>query len=129
MAGRGARVTDTLTPARRSALMARIRSKGTRPEAAVARILRRLKIRFRRHRKGLPGTPDFWLPGLRAAVFVNGCFWHGCPRHWRPPKSNSRFWREKVRRNRLRDGRAAAALRRMGIIPWTVWEHDLKGAT
>lgn len=115
-------MADVFSRKKRSAIMARIRSKRTRPEVEVARLLRKLKIRFRRNVAGLPGTPDFVLPGFRAALFVNGCFWHGhagC-RKAIIPRSNRGFWRLKIEKNIRRD---AATNRRLRKLKWRTLTH------
>lgn len=94
--------------------MARIRSKDTAPELAARRAASRAGLRYRLHVRGLPGTPDLVFPGRRAVVFVHGCFWHG---HGCRPGPAADWWRDKIERNRARDRRAAAALRRAG---WSV---------
>jgi DNA mismatch endonuclease, patch repair protein len=97
-----------------------------RPEAELAAALRAGGLRFARNARGLPGSPDFVVRGAMVAVFVNGCFWHRCPKHYREPATNAAWWREKMRRNVARDRRAARALRAMGYRVLTVWEHDLR---
>ena len=79
------------------------------------------------HRSKLPGKPDFVFPKPRLAVFVDGCFWHGCPKHATWPKTNRAFWRKKIARNRARDREVGHALRRMGWRVIRVWEHGLRG--
>jgi DNA mismatch endonuclease (patch repair protein) len=74
----------------------------------------------------LPGRPDFAFPARRLAVFVDGCFWHGCPRHGTLPKGNARFWREKIARNRERDREVNLELRRRGWRVIRIWEHELR---
>lgn len=118
---------DTLTPAERSERMARVRSRDTRPELAVRKLLFSMGFRYRLHDRKLPGTPDIVLPSRRKIVFVHGCFWH---RHVncalaRLPKSRKAFWGAKLESNRLRDGRVKAALRRSGWSVATVWECQL----
>jgi len=71
------------------------------------------------------GRPDFVFPARRLAVFVDGCFWHGCPRHGTMPKGNRSFWRAKITRNRERDREVGAELRRLGWKVLRVWEHEL----
>jgi DNA mismatch endonuclease (patch repair protein) len=118
---------DPLSPAQRSALMARVRSRGNAStEEAVARALRAHRVTGWLRRTRLPGSPDFYFPLARLALFVHGCFWHGCPRCYRRPKSNVAFWDEKRRQNRARDARVARELRARGIAVITVWEHELK---
>ena len=119
---------DPLSPAQRSALMARIRGKDTTPERLVRSLVHGLGYRFRLHRRNLPGSPDLVLPRLRTAIFVHGCFWHrhsGC-RFATMPSTRLRFWKEKFDRNVHRDRRSAAALRRLGWSVITVWECELR---
>ena len=121
-------MTDVFTPAQRSAVMARVKGRNTRPELAVRRLLWRARFRYRLHRRDLPGCPDLALPGRRTAVFVHGCFWHGhdCRRGAREPKQNADYWRAKIARNRARDAAVQAALAARGWRALTVWECELK---
>jgi DNA mismatch endonuclease (patch repair protein) len=116
---------DRLSPDRRSANMARIRSKDTAPEMAVRRFLHAAGLRYRLHRDRLPGKPDLVFPKWRICVFVHGCFWHGC-RHCidgtRRVKSNIDYWSGKVAENRARDARHKAALEEAGWTVFTIWE-------
>lgn len=120
-------MTDRLSPEARSRLMAKIRSRDTGPERAVRSILHRLGLRFRLHRKDLPGTPDIVLPGRETVVFVHGCFWHGhgC-KVGKMPKSRTDYWGPKIGANKVRDRRKAAALRRLGWRVISVYECELK---
>lgn len=106
--------------------MARIRSKDTKPELIVRKAVWAAGYRYRLHRKGLPGRPDLVFPGLRAVVFVHGCYWHGhsCQKG-RVPGQNSAFWKEKFEANIARDKRNQTALRRAGWEVATVWECSL----
>jgi len=120
-------MADTLTPERRSALMARIGGKNTTPELAVRSIVHRMGYRFRLHGRGLPGRPDLVLRGHGAAIFVHGCFWHahaGACR--RTPKSRLDYWVPKLEENRARDRRNVEALIADGWRVLTVWECELK---
>ena len=116
---------DTLTKSGRSALMSRITGNKLGPETRVAKAMRDVGLKFRRNVRSLPGSPDFVLK--RTAVFVHGCFWHGRPHHYRKPKSNSRFWSEKLAGNRRRDQRACRALRGLKWRVLTVWECQTRG--
>ncbi len=120
---------DTVTPARRSANMARIRSRDTKPELVVRHFLHAQGLRFRLHKKGLPGKPDIVLARRRSVVFVHGCFWHGCP-HCRAGRrkvlSNVDYWTAKLARNRDRDARTAAELTAAGWRVLTVWECETR---
>lgn len=121
-------MADTVTPEVRSAIMARIKSKGMKPEMRVRRLLHGLGYRYRLHRGDLPGRPDLVFPARRKVVFVNGCFWHlheGCDRV-RVPSSNRDYWVAKLNRNRERDRQNAALLERDGWGVMTVWECELR---
>ena len=80
---------------------------------------------WRRHPK-IFGKPDFIFPKFKIAVFVDGCFWHGCPRCYNEPKSNRAFWRQKIATNRKRDSAVNSALRKSGWQVLRVWQHELK---
>ena len=120
--------TDVYDAAKRSAVMARVKSTGTKPELLIRRILTELGARYRLHRKDLPGSPDVVMPGRRLAIFVHGCFWHGhdCARGSRVPKANRDYWLAKVARNTARDGRNVADLAAAGWRVETVWECEMK---
>jgi DNA mismatch endonuclease, patch repair protein len=119
---------DTLTKHERSALMSKVRSTGNRSTEKRLRLaLVRSGIRgWRMHPRSIPGQPDFWFPSGRVAVFVDGCFWHGCPRCLRLPKGNRAYWRSKIDGNRKRARRVARLLRAKGIRVLRVWEHRLR---
>lgn len=119
-------MADTMTPERRSALMKRVGRRDTKPELVVRRMLHARGWRYRLHRKGLPGTPDLVFATRRAAIFVNGCFWHGhsC-RLGRAPKSRAEFWGPKLDANRERDARKIAELVDTGWRVMTVWQCSL----
>jgi DNA mismatch endonuclease (patch repair protein) len=109
---------------RRSALMSRVRQRGTEAELAVAAALRRLGISYRLNVMSLPGSPDFANKRMKWAIFVHGCFWHrhtGCKRAT-VPKTNEDFWRDKFLTNRVRDARAIRQLRRLGFRVSLIWE-------
>ncbi|GAA0435565.1 hypothetical protein GCM10010357_66280 [Streptomyces luteireticuli] len=107
--------------------MSRQASRDTNPELAVRRLLHSAGHRYRLHRP-VPGMPrrtiDIAFPGLRIAVFLDGCFWHGCPEHATSPKANAEWWRQKLDRNMARDLETNRILEEAG---WTVlrfWEHE-----
>jgi DNA mismatch endonuclease (patch repair protein) len=120
--------TDVFTPEKRSAVMARVKGRDTKPELKLRRLLWRLGARYRLHRRDLPGSPDVVLPGRKLALFVHGCFWHGhdCARGARVPKANRDYWLGKVARNRARDVAARAALETAGWRVEVVWECEMK---
>ena len=105
--------------------MSRVRQRGTDLERRLRSALRRGGLRYRANVK-LPGTPDVVLKSGKIAIFVDGCFWHGCPLHGTMPKTNSDFWAEKIYRNRERDGQVDVTLRKLGWKAVRVWEHDIK---
>lgn len=109
--------------------MSRIRGKNTVPEVAVRRVVHRLGYRFRLYRKDLPGSPDLVFPRLKKIIFVHGCFWHGhdCGKG-KLPKSNVRFWRAKIVKNRERDTRTVKALRAAGWSVMILWQCQTKDA-
>lgn len=119
---------DALLPAARSKVMARVRSKHTRPELMVRRLTHAMGYRYRLHGNDLPGRPDLVFRSAKKVIFVNGCFWH---RHnacalARLPKSRVEFWLPKLEKNRVRDIRNRRALARRGWKVLTVWECQLK---
>lgn len=104
--------------------MSNLRTAGTGPELAIRHELHRRGLRYRVNVASLPGRPDIVLTRARIAIFVDGCFWHGCPEHAVAPKSNAEWWRSKLEANVARDRRDAARLHEAG---WTVvraWEHE-----
>lgn len=121
---------DTLTPAERSARMALVRAKDTKPELVVRHLVHGMGYRYRLHRRDLPGTPDLVFPGRSKVIFIHGCFWH---RHARCalarlPKSRGDFWLPKLTANAERDARNVRALRRLGWSVLTIWECQLGDA-
>jgi DNA mismatch endonuclease (patch repair protein) len=133
-------VADLYSSAQRSALMAKVRGRGNAStEGVLAAILRAegwsgwrlqqvVRGRSGRGAKAVPFRlrPDFVFRARRLVVFVDGCFWHGCPRHGTQPKGNAAFWRAKFRRNRERDRRDTRNLRRAGWQVVRLWEHSLR---
>lgn len=122
------RGADIYSPAKRSDIMARVRSRNTKPELAVRSMLHRMGYRFRLHRKDLPGKPDVVLPRYRTVVFVHGCFWHqhtGCKKATLP-KRNSEFWEAKLKRNIERDEETRRRLESSGWHVLVLWECEVK---
>lgn len=108
----------------RSAMMAKVRTKNTSAEIAVRKALHKRGLRFRLHKKDLPGTPDIVLPRRKLAIFVHGCFWHqhkGCKRAT-VPKTNTEFWQQKFLRNISRDTQAEQELVAAGWKVVVIWE-------
>jgi DNA mismatch endonuclease (patch repair protein) len=121
-------MADILTPAERSAMMSRIRSRDTKPELIVRSMLHRLGYRFRLHSKVLPGHPDIVLPRYQTVILVHGCFWHhhpGCQYAY-VPKSRKSFWLAKFDANHQRDRLTLRKLRSLGWTVLIVWECELR---
>ncbi|MCP4699878.1 MAG: very short patch repair endonuclease [Gammaproteobacteria bacterium] len=119
-------MADVLTPEQRSRCMSRVKGKNTRPELQLRKALWQAGLRYRLHYAKLPGKPDLVFIKARVAVFVDGCFWHGCPLHASFPAANREYWKKKLDGNIERDRRVNVELEQKG---WTVlrfWEHQLK---
>ena len=122
-------MADVVSKKKRSEMMAGIRGKNTKPEIIVRKMLHAMGYRFRLHRKDLPGKPDIVLPKYRAAIFVNGCFWHGHDCHlFKWPKTREAFWREKIVGNVARDQKKTQRLLDNGWRVAVIWECSLKGS-
>jgi len=115
---------DVLTKEQRSYNMSRIRGKNTKPEIALRKALWVLGLRYRLHYK-LPGKPDIVFVGKKVAIFVDGCFWHGCPLHSTKPKTNSSFWKKKLQGNIDRDDKNKTLLEKSGWKVLRFWEHEI----
>jgi len=120
--------TDVFSPDERSAVMRRVKGQNTTPELKLRKLLTRLGLRYRLHRKDLPGSPDLAFMGRKVAIFMHGCFWHGhdCRRGARQPKANADYWTAKIGRNRARDAASLAALEALGWQAVVIWECELK---
>ncbi len=108
--------------------MRAVKGKDTKPEVALRKALFALGLRYRINVKNLPGKPDIVFPKHKTVIFVHGCFWHGhaCKRGRRAPKQNAEYWSAKIARNRVRDKKNAAALKKLGWRVITVWECEMK---
>lgn len=107
--------------------MSRIRSEGTGPERALQQLIdSEISLTFEMHPKQVPGKPDFYFSEPNLAVFVDGCFWHGCKRCYRSPSTNRSYWKNKVITNVLRDKRVRSQLNRLGVSTMRIREHELK---
>jgi DNA mismatch endonuclease (patch repair protein) len=137
-------VSDVFTKAKRSEVMSKIRGRENKAtEVALAKLFRQHGITGWRRQvlirispaiaavaapqrgEGVKIRPDFVFPKLRLAVFVDGCFWHGCPKHGTQPKANAAFWRNKISRNQTRDRLVTHTLRQSGWRVLRIWEHEL----
>lgn len=117
-------MVDTVSIAKRSQIMAAIRSRDTKPEMKVRKLVHGLGYRFRLHQRNLPGCPDIVFSRLHMIINIHGCFWHAhsCQSHRKPPKQNAAYWSAKIARNVARDSRNLKELRRQGWKVLTVWE-------
>lgn len=123
-------MVDVVDRETRSRMMSGITGKNTKPELQVRKALHALGYRYRLHARNLPGKPDIVLPKFRAAIFVNGCFWHGHDCHlFKMPGTRTEFWRVKITGNRERDISSRDALLNHSWRVATIWECALKGKT
>lgn len=121
-------MADVFTKAKRSEVMSRIRSRGNlSTELRLIQIFRLHAIKGWRRNRPLFGRPDFVFPVQRVAVFVDGCFWHGCPRHYNAPAGRAAFWQQKLATNRTRDRLVTRTLTHDGWKVLRFWEHALAG--
>lgn len=120
-------MVDTVSKDVRSRVMRCIPSKGTKPEVLMRLALVRGRLRgWRMHKIGLPGKPDFIFEKKKLAIFIDGCFWHGCRDCYRGPKSNKRYWVSKLRLNKARDKRNSKLLLSRGWRILRLWEHQAR---
>lgn len=120
-------MADVFTASKRSDIMRRIKSKGNRStELRLANLLRKAGVTGWRRHPAIKGNPDFVFSNYRVIVFVDGDFWHGNPRTFKPPKTNTFFWEEKIRYNRANDKRVTRHLRRKGWSVIRIWESALR---
>src|SRR5687768_15682023 len=125
-------VRDKRSPTPKSEAVSRVmsanRAKNTKPELLLRKALWQAGARgYRLHYKKVPGRPDISFVSKKVAIFVNGCYWHRCPKcNYTIPKTNSTFWQTKFENNVARDQRKRKELRRLGWKVITVWECDLK---
>lgn len=120
---------DVFTKEKRSEVMSRIKGKGNKDtELAMIQILRKNHISGWRRSQAVLGKPDFIFPKQKIALFVDGCFWHGCPKpkHSNMPRNNQEFWAKKLQGNKDRDKFVNRELKKAGWKVVRVWEHELK---
>lgn len=124
---------DIKTPEERSKNMAAVKSRNTKPELRLRRAIWKAGLRYFTAQGWtnltgvfLPGSPDLIFPASRIVLFVDGCFWHGCPEHYHAPEERKGFWAAKLKENLDRDRRVSVQLREKGWDVLRIWEHDLK---
>ncbi|WP_020413878.1 very short patch repair endonuclease [Microbulbifer variabilis] len=116
---------DVLTASQRSFCMSRISGSNTKPEIRLRKSLWRLGYRYRL-KSDLIGKPDFIFVTPQVAVFVDGCFWHKCPKHFVVPKTRTEFWMKKINKNCERDRQVSQELKQSGWRVLRIWEHEIK---
>ncbi len=116
---------DIFSKKKRSWIMSRIKSKWTSQEKKIHNYLKSKKIKHKMHPK-IGGSPDIIIPDKKIAIFLHGCFWHKCPRHYRKPENNREFWVSKINKNVIRDRKNIRLLRKSGWKTVTIWEHEIK---
>lgn len=119
-------MADVFSATKRSEIMARVKGKGNvATEGRFVQLLRKQHIAGWRRNFPIFGRPDFTFPRARVAIFIDGCFWHGCPRHSELPGTNRLFWLRKLTRNKVRDRKVNRELRARGWRVVRVWQHEL----
>lgn len=120
-------MADTFTPKERSEIMAKVKGFGNKStELKLIKIFKEFGIKGWRRKYPLPGCPDFVFPKARLAIFVDGCFWHGCKEHCRLPATNREYWILKINNNIKRDKKISAHLAGKEWLVIRIWEHELK---
>jgi len=117
---------DTFSKTERSKIMASVKSRNNKStEIRFLSILKEKGVTGWRRNYPVAGRPDFVFPRLKVAAFIDGCFWHSCPKHCRLPASNRDYWNRKIERNRIRDKKTSKALRKKGWTVIRIWEHEI----
>jgi DNA mismatch endonuclease, patch repair protein len=120
-------MVDVFTQKKRSEIMSRVKGRGNlATEVRLIGMFREHGLVGWRRRARLFGNPDFVFAAGRFAIFVDGCFWHGCPHHGALPQTNTEFWRQKFTRNKKRDLLVNRQLRKIGWTPIRIWQHELR---
>jgi DNA mismatch endonuclease (patch repair protein) len=120
-------MVDTFSKTERSRIMSRVKSKNNKStELGFISIIKEKNIIGWRRNYPLIGKPDFVFPKQRIAIFIDGCFWHKCPKHCRMPSSNKEYWNQKIEKNRIRDRKTKKLLKEAGWFVIRIWEHEIK---
>lgn len=120
-------MVDTFSKTERSRIMSRVKSKNNKStELGFISIIKEKNITGWRRNYPLTGKPDFVFPKQRVAIFIDGCFWHKCPKHCRMPSSNKEYWNQKIEKNRIRDRKTKKLLKEAGWFVVRIWEHEIK---
>lgn len=119
-------MADNLTPEQRHKNMTHIKSTNTKIEKDITKALWNLGYRFRKNVKGLPGKPDIAIKKYKIVIFLDSCFWHKCPEHFKKPKSNLEYWEPKIKRNVERDAEINRYYQNKNWHILRIWEHEVK---
>lgn len=119
-------MTDNLTPEQRHKNMTHIKSTNTKIEKEITKALWNLGYRFRKNVKSLPGKPDIAIKKYKIVIFLDSCFWHKCPEHFKKPKSNLEYWEPKIKRNVERDTEINSYYQQKNWHILRIWEHEVK---
>lgn len=119
-------MVDVFDKEKRSEVMSRVKSKNTKPELILRSALYRAGLRGYRVKTKLPGSPDVAFTKRKLAIFVDGCFWHGCPECYSVPETNKEFWKNKLVENQERDAKVTNNLEKMGWKVIRLWEHQIE---
>lgn len=119
-------MADNLTPEQRHKNMIHIKSTNTKIEKDITKTLWNLGYRFRKNVKGLPGKPDIAIKKYKIVIFLDSCFWHKCPEHFKKPKSNIDYWEPKIKRNVERDTEINRYYQQKDWHILRIWEHEVK---
>ena len=119
-------MADNLTPEQRHKNMTHIKSTNTKIEKDITNALWNLGYRFRKNVKGLPGKPDIAIKKHKVVIFLDSCFWHKCPEHFKKPKSNLEYWEPKIKRNVERDAEINRYYQNKNWHILRIWEHEVK---
>lgn len=117
---------DVFSKKKRSEIMSKIRSKDTKIEILFRKTLWKKGFRYKKNSSKYFGKPDLALPKHKTVIFIDSCFWHNCPKHGYLPKSNLRYWRKKIERNKERDKEVGKHYKKIGWKIFRIWEHEIK---
>ena len=119
-------MADTVSKIKRREIMQSVRSKDSKIEIAFRKVLWQAGYRYRKNVNDYFGKPDIVLKKYRTVIFIDSCFWHGCPKHLRVPKSNVDYWSNKIKKNKQRDEAINREYKNSGWQVVRIWEHDIK---
>ena len=119
-------MADNLTPEQRHKNMTHIKSSNTKIEKDITKALWNLGYRFSKNVKDLPGKPDIAIKKYKIVIFLDSCFWHKCPEHFKKPKSNLEYWEPKIKRNVERDAEINSYYKQKNWHILRIWEHEVK---